>query len=108
MSSKLSTQQLQALCDKAIQAAQEAGQWIEKFDRNNLHRMFKDAGSSEASQLVTEVDVGSEEIIRQRLQKISKPLGIAFVGEESYLSKSSLNSFSNAHKRYEKTVLLVC
>ena len=74
MNKTLSTEQLQMLCNAAIQAAQEAGQWIEQFDRRNLQRVFKDAGTSEASQLVTEVDIGSEEIIRQRLQKISECL----------------------------------
>jgi len=55
---------------------EEAGQWIEKFDRHSLTRIYKDAGSSDASQLVTEVDIRSEEIIRQRLQRISEPLNI--------------------------------
>lgn len=95
--SQLSKEQLQMLCHTAIQAAKEAGQWIEKFDRHNLRRIFKDAGSSKASQLVTEVDIRSEEIIRQCLQKISEPLNIAFVGEES-----SLNTSSNSHARFEK------
>jgi 3'(2'), 5'-bisphosphate nucleotidase/myo-inositol-1(or 4)-monophosphatase len=98
MNSTLSTEQLQMLCKIAIQAAQEAGQWIEKFDRNNLQRIFKDSGSSEASQLVTEVDFLSEEIIRQRLQIVSEQMNIAFVGEESSMTTSS----GNAHERFEK------
>ena len=102
MSLTLSIEQLQTLCNTAIQAAQEAGQWIEKFDRHGLQRIFKDAGSSDASQLVTEVDIRSEVIIRQRLQNISVPLNIAFVGEESSLSNSSLNSFGNARERFKK------
>jgi 3'(2'), 5'-bisphosphate nucleotidase/myo-inositol-1(or 4)-monophosphatase len=107
MSSTLSKAQLEILCNTAIQAAQEAGQWIEKFDRHNLQKKFKDAGSSEASQIVTEVDVGSEDIIRKRLQKTSEPLNIAFVGEESSMNSSSANTSStnnwgNAHERFEK------
>ncbi len=97
MSSTLSKDQLQTLCNTAIQAAQEAGQWIEKFDRNNVQRTFKNAGSSEASQLVTEVDLGSEEIIRQHLQPISELLNIAFVGEEW-----SFNASYNARERFQK------
>jgi len=93
---------LQMLCDTAINAAQEAGRWIENFDRDNLQRTFKDAGSSEASQLVTEVDIRSEEIIRQRLHKISESLNIAFVGEESLLSNSLLNNSINGRERFEK------
>ena len=102
MSPTLSIEQLQTLCSTAIQAAQEAGQWIEKFDRHSLRRIFKDAGSSEASQIVTEVDIQSEEIIRQRLQKISEPLNIAFVGEESCLSRFDKTALGNAHERFEK------
>ena len=97
MKATLSSKQLQALCNIAIQAAQEAGQWIEQFDRHGLQRNFKDAGNSKASQIVTEVDIRSEEIIRQRLQKASEGLNIAFVGEESSLSASS-----NANERFEK------
>jgi 3'-phosphoadenosine 5'-phosphosulfate (PAPS) 3'-phosphatase len=48
-----------------------------------LQSRFKDAGSSAASQLVTEVDVRSEAIIRQCLQAASERWDIAFVGEES-------------------------
>ncbi len=97
MNSKLSIGQLQILCSTAIQAAQEAGRWIEEFDRLNLQASFKDTGSSEASQLVTEVDIRSEEIIRQRLYKVSEPLGIAFVGEES-----SASAFGRSDERFEK------
>ena len=97
MSQILSTEQLQTLCDKALQAAQDAGQWIEKFDRQNLEHKFKDAGNSAASQLVTQVDIHSEEIIRQSLQEISEPFNIAFVGEESSLSTSS-----RAQERFAK------
>jgi fructose-1,6-bisphosphatase/inositol monophosphatase family enzyme len=74
---------LQQLCDAAIQAALEAGQFVQSVDRNKLQRHFKDVGSSAASQLVTEVDVRSEAIIRQFLQGASGQWDIAFVGEES-------------------------
>ena len=74
---------LQQLCDAAIRAAVDAGQFIQSTDRNKLQRRFKDAGSSAASQLVTEVDVRSEAIIRQSLQAASEQWDIAFVGEES-------------------------
>jgi 3'(2'), 5'-bisphosphate nucleotidase/myo-inositol-1(or 4)-monophosphatase len=74
---------LQQLCDAAIEAALEAGQFIQSTDRSQLQRQFKEAGSSKASQIVTEVDVRSEAIIRQCLQAISEQWDIAFVGEES-------------------------
>jgi len=97
MSQTLSKEQLQTLCSAAKQAAQVAGQWIEKFDRDNLQRRFKSAGSSDASKLVTEVDFASEKIIRQHLQNISSPSEIAFVGEES-----SLSAAGKAQERFEK------
>ena len=74
---------LQQLCDAAVQAALEAGVFIQSTDRNKLQRHFKEAGSSAASRIVTEVDVRSEAIIRQRLQAASEQWDIAFVGEES-------------------------
>jgi len=83
MSESLSVEQLQRLCDKAIQAAQEAGQFIQSVDRDTVQRKFKEAGSSEASQIVTEVDVRSEAIIRENLREISQQFDITFVGEES-------------------------
>lgn len=74
---------LQTLCDAAIVVAREAGEFIQSTDRSKLQRKFKDAGSSAASQLVTEVDVRSEAIIRQGLQVTCEQWDIAFVGEES-------------------------
>jgi len=74
---------LQQLCDVAIQAARQAGQFVQSAERKKLQRHFKEAGSSAASQLVTEVDVRSEAIIRQCLQATSEQWDIAFVGEES-------------------------
>jgi fructose-1,6-bisphosphatase/inositol monophosphatase family enzyme len=74
---------LQQLCEVAMQAAREAGEFIQSSDRNALQRHFKAAGSSAASQLVTEVDVRSEAIIFQRLQASCEQWDIAFVGEES-------------------------
>lgn len=74
---------LQQLCDTAIQAAREAGEFIQGTDRSKLQRKFKEAGSSAASQIVTEVDLRSEALIRQRLQASCAHWDIAFVGEES-------------------------
>ena len=46
-----------SLCEVAIEAAREAGEYIQGVDRSSLQRQFKQSGSSAASQLVTEVDV---------------------------------------------------
>ncbi len=83
MSEPLSADQLQQLCTAAIQAARQAGRYIQSVDRDTMQRRFKEAGSSEASQLVTDVDVRSEAIIREHLRAVSQQCAIAFVGEES-------------------------
>ncbi len=93
----LSPKHLQDLCNTAIEAAREAGQWIESYDRRHLEAVFKDSGSSQASQLVTQVDLRSEEIIRHHLQSISQKFDIAFVGEESAMSADN-----NTEQRFEK------
>lgn len=74
---------LKQLCAVAMQAARDAGEYIQSTDRSLLQRQFKDAGSSAASQLVTEVDFASETIIRDCLRASCEQWDIAFVGEES-------------------------
>ncbi|MFK7978173.1 MAG: 3'(2'),5'-bisphosphate nucleotidase CysQ [Halioglobus sp.] len=74
---------LRLLCDTAMQAAQDAGEYIESVDRSALEQHFKESGSSAASQVVTDVDLHSEQIIRAALQPLSDLWDIAFVGEES-------------------------
>jgi fructose-1,6-bisphosphatase/inositol monophosphatase family enzyme len=80
---------LSELCDIAIAAAREAGLYIQGADRNSLQRNIKEVGSSAASQLVTEVDIRSEAIIRGHLQSTFESWDIAFVGEESSVSVSN-------------------
>jgi fructose-1,6-bisphosphatase/inositol monophosphatase family enzyme len=74
---------MRQLCDLAILAALDAGQFVQATDRTQLERTFKAAGGSPASQLVTEVDIRSEAIIRQHLQPTFEEWDIAFLGEES-------------------------
>jgi len=74
---------LGALCDAAIRAAREAGALIQGVDRKTLQRRFKEGGRSAASQIVTDVDLRSEALIRERLLAASVGGDIAFVGEES-------------------------
>ena len=88
---------LEALCELAIQAAREAGAYIQKADRSTLALEFKQSGSSAASQVVTEIDRGSEAIIRRCLQSSCEQWDMAFVGEES-----SQDPSANAAQRFEK------
>jgi len=74
---------LNQLCEVAKQAARAAGEYIQSVDRDTLRQSYKPAGSSAASQMVTEVDVRCEALIRDALQPLSRQWNIAFVGEES-------------------------
>lgn len=74
---------LKQLCDVAIEAARAAGRLIQSTDRNTLQQHFKAAGSSAASQIVTELDLRSEALIRQHLEPSCEEWNITFVGEES-------------------------
>ena len=74
---------LELLCELAVQAAREAGSCIRSADVSLLRRSLKDVGSSEASKIVTEVDVRSEAIIHQALQDSVERWDIAFLAEES-------------------------
>lgn len=74
---------LQALCAVAIEAARAAGQAIQRVDRDSIARRFKDAGTTPASQLVTDVDIRSEAIIRETLEVTTRKWDITFIGEES-------------------------
>ena len=97
MNNSLSSEELNRLADAAITAAQVAGRWIESQDKSTLRSSYKESGSSEASQIVTEVDLGSEEIIRSSLEPFSSLFNIAFVGEES-----SLTEINDPEERFRK------
>lgn len=90
---------LQHLCNAAIEAARAAGEFIQSVDRETLWRQHKDAGSSPASRIVTEVDLRSEAIIRKGLGDSCTRWDIAFVGEESSHStgKTLPDRFSKPH-----------
>ena len=96
MTETLSKDQLAVLCKAAMAAARQAAVLIQQFDREQLEQVFKNAGSSAASQIVTEVDIRSEELIRLHLQDLSSKLNIAFVGEESIYKSPNL-----AKQRFE-------
>ncbi len=81
---------LQRLCDGAMQAAQDAGEFIRRSTHCTINAGFKESGSSDASQIVTEVDIRSEAIIRQHLQSMSRQWDIAFVGEETTHASSGI------------------
>ena len=80
---QLSTNDLYLLSQCAISAALQAGQMIANFDRDKLTVNTKKAGTSLASQVVTEVDHLSQAIILQTLQPGCDIYDLALLTEES-------------------------
>ncbi|MCK5829333.1 MAG: inositol monophosphatase [Methylococcales bacterium] len=80
---QLSTSDLYLLSQCAISAAFQAGQIIANFERDKLTVNTKQAGSSLASQVVTEVDHLSQAIILQNLLPSCEIYDLALLTEES-------------------------
>ncbi|MCM2680669.1 3'(2'),5'-bisphosphate nucleotidase CysQ family protein [Echinimonas agarilytica] len=84
----LNTTQIQQLLSVATTAALRAGEYIQNVDRSLVDVKTKQAGSSDASQIVTQVDVDCEALIYQILKPTLKHFQIAFLGEESAASQA--------------------
>ena len=80
---QLSSNDLYLLSQCAVSAALQAGQMIANFDRDKLTVNTKKAGTSLASQVVTEVDHLSQAIILQTLQPGCDIYDLALLTEES-------------------------
>ena len=80
---QLSSKDLILLSNIAICAASRAGQLITKYSRQQLVVKNKIAGDSFASQVVTEVDHLSQEIILKTLTPCCKTFDLALLTEES-------------------------
>lgn len=87
----LATDILQQLCSLAIQAAQEAGQFIMAYNRTQLQVSEKSSGVSLASKVVTEVDAGSQEIILKRVLPTLKEFNLGLLTEEKTDDTSRLS-----------------
>jgi len=81
--SELSKATLIQLSHVAINAAKQAGQLIHSVDPDALTVKTKQAGSSKASQVVTQVDTDCEQLITSILLKACPSLNIALLSEES-------------------------
>ena len=87
---KLNTSDLKALCEIAIVAAQKAGSFISSYNLKQLKVKFKETdninkpqgGSSIASQVVTEVDIKSQEIILNELNPSFEKYDLGLLTEE--------------------------
>jgi len=87
---KLSADDLNYLSECAIAAAKQAGQLIESYAVRSVSVQHKSSGDSYASQVVTEVDLLSEEIIVKTLQPTCERYDIALLTEESEDDKARL------------------
>lgn len=80
---KLSRHALEVLCEIAIKAARQAGQMIQARASTDVTVLEKLAGSSPASQIVTEVDYASQEIILNGLRPTLEEYDLGLLIEES-------------------------
>ncbi len=80
---KLTTENLQELSMIAITAAKKAGEFISNYPRKQISVLSKDAGENLASQVVTEVDIRSQEIILEIIKPTLEQFDLALLTEES-------------------------
>ena len=80
---KLDANGLQALCQVAIEAAKQAGGMIQKHAGFDIVVKDKPSGSSRASQIVTEVDLMSQEIILKHIHPMREEYDLGLLIEES-------------------------
>ena len=83
---------LELLTQKAVQAAIDAGQLISSYRDTEVDVLKKDAGSTLASQVVTEVDRKSQEVILEVLLPTCDELDIALLAEEDEDDRGRLES----------------
>ncbi|WP_066629324.1 3'(2'),5'-bisphosphate nucleotidase CysQ family protein [Labilibacter marinus] len=87
---QLNTDNLQEICEVAIIAAKKASHFISVYDMEKLDVQMKPTdsckqpigGSTLASQVVTEVDIKSQDIILQEIEAITKKYDFGLLTEE--------------------------
>ena len=87
---KLTQAQLHGLSEAAIQAATEAGQFIQSCCHPPIKVQNKKGGESYASQVVTEVDFKAQEIILEHLNASVQSYDLGLLTEESIDDQSRL------------------
>lgn len=80
---RLQVHELQHLCDVAIDAAKNAGAIIQSYAGRDFSVKNKLTGSSPASQVVTEVDLKSQDTILQCIDVATKEYDLGLLIEES-------------------------
>lgn len=79
---KLNQSQLKELMEIACEAAKKAGQIISNFTDSKLDVIAKNSGSSLSSQVVTEVDFKSQQVILELIEPTLEKYGLALLSEE--------------------------
>ena len=92
---RLTTEILNQLSLLAIQAAEQAGDYIRQFDRALLTTHFKEAGSSQSAQVVTDVDFACQDIILTILQPTCEQYDLALLSEEQVNEKQLSEDSTN-------------
>lgn len=85
---KLSSIQLHELCKYAIEAASKAGQLIAQKSKEHQSVKIKTGGDSLASQVFTEVDLASENLILEILKPTIARYDLALLSEETTDNRS--------------------
>ncbi|PSW22187.1 inositol-1-monophosphatase [Photobacterium sanctipauli] len=85
----LTTAQIKQLLDAATEAAQQAAEYIQQFDRDALVVDQKVAGNSLSSQVVTQVDIDCQTLILSVLEPYSSQYGFAVLSEENALEEQA-------------------
>lgn len=80
---KLSPDNLLVLSEVAIKAAKNAGQLITEYSKKNVEVNHKDVGNNLESQVVTEVDLKSQEIVMEHVVPTLAKYDLALLSEES-------------------------
>ena len=85
------TPNLELLLNIAVAAARDAGEMVASRSGSAVEVLSKNGGGSRASQVVTEVDLASQEIILRHLKPAMERWDIALLTEESPDDGSRLN-----------------
>ena len=87
---KLNSTDIDALCKLAIEAAKSAGALISSYQNKSIEVLKKNTGDSYASQVVTEVDFKSQELILNILKPSIHQFDLAILSEEIQDTKNRL------------------
>lgn len=82
--------ELETLCEIARTAAQKAGQYIQSQFDQHYDKMHKEAGESQASQVLTSVDLKAQEIILNHLKNNTSIYDFGLLTEEAADDQSRL------------------